>query len=407
MILKYVFKLVRYHCRYALRLPLILIFVSISRLLFAQLSISPSYDAIEKERGPGQFPDFTQSIQLEEKADTTANVSFADFDGDSHLDILLVKGRHWPIVDRILLGDGAGGIRKSYDLGPIADRSYTGIIADFNNDAFPDIAISNDSPDKKLIYLNDGKGHFAVGSEFGIPRWPTRNLSIADINKDNLPDLLLANRGNASSSNYFCLNEGNGKFKNSCIAFAQYPVTTITPVDLNKDGYVDLVAPHRDGGQSYIYLGSREISFSDTNRIPFGPPDAMIRQAALADFNQDDILDIVAIDEKKGGILFVGQANQTFQKAISLSGTKPVPYALAIADLNNDKKTDIIIGHKHAPSTVYFNKGNGADFERVSFGDSQGSVYGFAIGDFNEDGTADIAAARSDAPSILYVARTK
>lgn len=62
------------------------------------------------------FPDFDHNLLLEATSDTTANVSFGDFDGDGHLDILLVKGRHWPIVDRVLLGDGSGRIRKAYDL---------------------------------------------------------------------------------------------------------------------------------------------------------------------------------------------------------------------------------------------------------------------------------------------------
>jgi hypothetical protein len=29
----------------------------------------------------------------------------------------LVKGRHWPIIDRVLMGDGSGKIRKAYNLG--------------------------------------------------------------------------------------------------------------------------------------------------------------------------------------------------------------------------------------------------------------------------------------------------
>src|SRR3982750_2254932 len=69
--------------------------------------------------------DFNRSFILEEKSDTTANVSFGDFDGDGHLDILLVKGRHWPIIDRILLGDGLGRIRKAYNLGKVSDRKST------------------------------------------------------------------------------------------------------------------------------------------------------------------------------------------------------------------------------------------------------------------------------------------
>jgi len=306
------------------------------------------------------IPDFDHSLLLETTADTTANVSFGDFDGDGHLDILLVKGRHWPIVDRILLGDGSGGIRKAYDLGKIADRSYTGGLADFNGDGFLDIAVSNDAPDRKVVYFNDGKGNFTVGSEFGLPEWPTRNLSIADINNDGFPDLILANRGDSGkTSNYICLNNGKGQFNANCIAFAPYPATTITPADVNKDGFIDLVVPHRDGGQSYVYLGSSDMAYSDAHRIPFGPPNATIRVAAVADFNGDGLLDIVTIDEFKGVYLYFGQKDQSFSPGISLADSKVVPYALAIADLNKDGKVDIIVGHVEAPSTVFFNDGTG------------------------------------------------
>ncbi|HEY5745674.1 MAG TPA: VCBS repeat-containing protein [Chryseolinea sp.] len=354
------------------------------------------------------FPDFDRYLLLEVKADTTANVGCGDFDGDGHLDILLVKGRHWPIVDRVLLGDGSGGVRKAYDLGKVSDRSYTGGVTDFNGDGFPDIAVSNDDPDRKLIYFNDGKGNFKIESEFGRPEWSTRNLSIADINNDGSPDLILANRGApGKTSNYICLNSGKGQFDANCIAFAPYPATTIYPADINKDGFIDLVVPHRDGGQSYVYLGGSAMAFSDTHRIPFGPSHATIRMAAAADFNGDSVLDIVAIDENKGVDLYFGQKDQTFSEGISLADSKIVPYALAITDLNGDKKIDIIVGHVEAPSTVFFNEGTGRNFKSISFGDSKGTVYGFVFGDLNEDGMLDIAAARSDATNVLYFGNSK
>jgi hypothetical protein len=381
---------------------------TMTQKVLAQKDIYASNHKQEKKgKSINDFPDFDHNLLLETTSDTTANVSFGDFDGDGHLDILLVKGRHWPIVDRILLGDGLGRIRKAYNLGKISDRSYTGGLADFNGDGFLDIAVSNDAPDRKLIYFNDGKGNFRIGSEFGLPEWPTRNLSIADINADGLPDIILANRGDLPTSNYICLNRGKGQFNANCIPFAPYPATTISPADINKDGFIDLVVPHRDGGQSYVYPGSSDITFSDTRRIPFGPSDATIRVAAVADFNADNIPDIVAMDENKGVNLYFGQKDQTFSEGISLADSKIVPYALAIADLNNDKKVDIIVGHVEAPSTVFFNDGTGLNFKSISFGDSKGTVYGFAVGDFNEDGRLDIAAARSDAPNILYFGNIK
>jgi hypothetical protein len=352
------------------------------------------------------FPSFDHSLLLETEPDTTANISLGDFDGDGHLDILLVKGRHWPRVDRILLGDGSGNIRKAYNLGEIADRSYTGAVADFNGDGSPDIAVSNDAPDRKLVYFNDGKGNFKIGSEFGLPEWPARNISIADINRDGLPDIILANRGDSGkTSNYVCLNKGKGQFSTDCIPFAPYPATTIISADMNKDGFIDLVVPYRDRGQSYVYLGGSDASFPDNRRIPFGPPDATIRVAAVADFNGDGIPDIVTIDENKGVNIYFGRKDQTFSTGISLADSTIVPYALAIADLNKDGKMDIIVGHVGAPSTVFFNDGTGRNFTPISFGDANGTVYGFAVGDFNEDGIPDIGAARSGATSVLYFGR--
>jgi len=382
---------------------------TLTQKVLAQKNIYAAHHKQEKkEKHSNDFPDFDRYLLLEATADTTGSVSCSDFDGDGHLDILLVKGRHWPIVDRVLLGDGLGGIRKAYDLGKVSDRSYTGGVADLNGDGFPDIAVSNDDPDRKLIYFNDGKGNFKIGSEFGRPEWSTRNLSIADINGDGLPDLILANRGDlGKTSNYICLNGGKGQFNANCVAFAPYPATTICPADINKDGFIDLVVPHRDGGQSYVYLGSSAMAFSDMHRIPFGPSNATMRMAAAADFNGDSIFDIVVIDQNKGVDLYFGEKDQTFSEGISLVDSKIVPYALEIADLNNDKKMDIMVGHVEAPSTVFFNDGTGRNFKSISFGDSKGTVYGFGVGDFNEDGMPDVATARSDAQNVLYFSNVK
>jgi len=355
---------------------------------------------LESTQAPS-YPSYERFLALETTAETSANVSFGDVNGDGSLDVVLAKGRHWPLVDRVLLGDGRGGISKAYDLGTASDRSYSGRLADMDGDGSLDVVISNDTPDAKLVYLNDGKGSFRVGSTYGRAEWETRNAAVADVNGDGRPDIIVANRSD-KPANYICLNRGQGRFDADCEPFARYPATTITTADFNHDRLVDLVVPHRDGGQSYVYLAGRGGSFDDTRRVPFGPASATIRMAETADFNRDGLNDIAAIDERSGVTMYFGERTGGFSQGAAVGGRTPVPYALTVADLNADGAADVVVGYVNAPAAVYFNDGRGLVFTPVRFGDEKGTAYGFAIGDLNKDGRLDIGVARSEAPNMLY-----
>jgi hypothetical protein len=350
------------------------------------------------------FQRFDRVLLLETTSDTSANVSIGDLNGDGNLDILLVKGRHWPLISRVLLGDGRGHFPIAYNLSETAYRSYSSRLVDIDGDGDLDVVLSNDAPDPKVIYLNDGKGHFHLGSSYGRPEWETRNASVVDLNGHGRPDIIVANRTDKSPANYICLNKGKGRFDADCIAFSHESATTITPADFNHDGLIDLAVPNRDGGQSDVYLAGPNATFSSLKRVPFGPPDAAIRMAEVADLDGDGLLDIVAIDERRGVAIYFGQKDGTFSSGLALDNGKVTPYALAVSDLNRDGRIDIVVGNVEAPSTVYFNDGSGRHYTPVHFGDNKGTVYGFAIADLDRDGLPDIVVARSDAPNAVYFA---
>ena len=127
---------------------------------------------------------FERFVFLEDAAENTANASIGDLDGDRDPDIVLAKGRHWPLRDLVLLNDGKGGFEVRHPLGREADRSYTAALADLDGDKDLDIVVGNDRPDPKRVYLNDGHGRFASGGTFGLPEWATRNVTLADLNGD-------------------------------------------------------------------------------------------------------------------------------------------------------------------------------------------------------------------------------
>ena len=366
---------------------------------------------------PQTFPRFDRVLLLETTSETSANVGISDLNGDGNLDILLVKGRHWPLKSRVLLGDGRGNFPTASDLGNSPYRSYSGRLVDIDGDGDLDVVLSNDTPDPKVVYMNDGKGHFRPGSNYGRSNWETRNASVADLNGDGRPDIIVANRSDKNRGNYICLNRGKGRFDSNCVLFSRESATTITPADFNHDRLIDLAVPNRDGGQSYVYLGGANAAYSNLRRLPFGPADAAIRMAEAADFNGDGLLDIVAIDEKRGVAIYFGQKDLTFSVGTALDSGGATPYALAVRDLNGDGRIDIVVGNVEAQSTIYFNNFSG-DLRReggrgtldtglwtsLRFGDNKGVVYGFAIADLDRDGLLDIAVARSDAPNAIYFA---
>jgi hypothetical protein len=352
---------------------------------------------------PGRFPRFDRELLLESTSETSANVSIGDVNADGNLDVVLAKGRHWPLVDRVLLGDGRGQFPSAMDLGTVADRTYSGTLADLDADGDLDVVISNDRPDAKVVHLNDGKARFRRGTAYGRAEWATRNAAVADLNGDGLPDIIVANRAGAGRrANYVCLNRGKGQFDADCHLFSKESATTITPADFNGDGRIDLAVPHRDRGQSYVYLnqtGGGALSFTAR---PFGPADAAIRVSEAADLDRDGLIDIVAIDEKRGLFAYFGRRDGAFSDGVAIGERASTPYALDVADLNLDGAIDIVLGNVEARSIVFFNDGSGRRFTPVPFGDGKGTAYGFDIADLDKDGRPDIAVARSEAPNVVY-----
>lgn len=360
------------------------------------------------QRGPAPkamayAPNFNQTVFLEDVAETTANASIGDLDGDGDPDIVLAKGRHWPLHDLILLNDGHGRFDDRHLLDGPADRSYTAALADLDGDGDLDLVVGNDRPDPKRIYFNDGRGHFQPAGTFGNPKWSTRNISVADLNGDHRPDIIVANRGGPHnlSQNQICLNDGTGHFP-SCVVLSGESASTIAAGDFDGNGTIDLVVPHRDQGQSYIFLNDGTGHFK--SKLPIGPPNSATRAVAVGDLDGNGLPDLIMGDDGTGGVrIYLNHGRGKFSNPIAAGNEKDIVYSIATADLNGDGKIDVVLGNQNTPDVVLLNRGDGRSFDGTRFGDGTGATYGLAIGDVTGDGCPDIVAARSEARSALYV----
>ena len=117
-------------------------------------------------------------------------------------------------------------------------------------------------------------------------------------------------------------------------AFRRNRPTSIVPADFDKDGFIDLAVPSRDGGQSHIYFNDGKAGFART--APFGPPDAAARVGAAADFNGDGSLDLVVGDEKAASMVVYqndgkGRLTAGFRVAEKARTRTPLRPAISIA----------------------------------------------------------------------------
>ena len=357
---------------------------------------SPSWSA--------DLPTFARMQPLEAKGETSASVSLGDIDGDGDLDIVLARGRHWPLDNLILRNDGKGKFTTE-KLPAEADRTYSAALADLDGNGTLDLVVSNDRPDRKLIYLNDGRGKFRAAGTFGHPEWPTRYITVADVNGDGYPDIIVADRSSDPAKPvpcYVCLNDAKGRFPEE-IPLPTQSATIIVAADLDGDGKIDLFVPHRDGGRSLIFWNDGTGKFA-APPMPFGPEKSTVRAALAADMDGDGIIDLVVGDARIGLFIDRGKGGRTFEEPIPVGEKSGAIYSISVMDMNRDGKPDLVVGWQGARGSIFFNQShaNTLGFKEALWNDGKGSVYGLALGDLNGDGWPDIVAARSEAPSAIW-----
>ncbi|WP_058189783.1 beta strand repeat-containing protein [Terracidiphilus gabretensis] len=252
------------------------------------------------------------------------------------------------------------------------------VVADFNGDGIPDIAIALEN--SVVVYLGNGNGTFTQTRTSAIPSGVSgTQVAVGDFNGDGIPDLAFAGYGPA----WILLGKGDGTFTaKSSISSIVFPEVVVG--DFNNDGISDLATT------AAIFIGNGDGTFTQGPSTPAACTAATeTGNIVAADFNGDGNLDLACLAGNSVDIL-LGKGDGTFTAATPIAVGVDT-WSLAEADFNGDGIPDLaVLGTNGKGIVIYLGTGNGnftAEPNPLS-----SSLAGFAVGDFNGDGIPDLAA---------------
>ncbi len=279
----------------------------------------------------------------------------------------------------------------------IIEANGSGVcLLDFDNDGWLDIYLVNGStyeaeagkaaPPKAALFHNNHDGTFTnVAEKAGVTngRWGF-GCAIADYDNDGWPDIYVTNFG----KNRLYHNNRDGTFtdvaEKAGVALGNWS-TGATWGDYDGDGRLDLFVPgyvHYDlanppasgeGGAAYSFCQFRGENVSCGPRGLKGEPDHLFHNNGDGTFTD--------VSEKAG----VADNNGYY-------GLTSV-----FVDVNNNGKPDLLVGNDSTPNYLYLNKGDGT-FDDVSYASGfalnengrETATMGIAVGDYQNNGLVDL-----------------
>jgi hypothetical protein len=309
-------------------------------------------------------------------ADTPATGQFpdsnviADFNGDGIPDVAIANYSDGTLTILLGKGDGTFTPAPGAPISGLFDPNHL-VIGDFNHDGKLDIAMGTSYYNGAVtILLGNGDGSFtpAPGASITVGNSFQSVISLAtgDFNGDGVQDIAVGVSNNGSGMQYggvlvVLLGKGDGTFQQLPAAnLVQNPF--LTTGDFNRDGLTDLAIVDFYVNDIAIYLGVGNGTFQEAPKSPLTvglEADGVV----AADLNGDGILDLAVSDmvniASNGTVtILLGAGDGTFTPASTSPTVGVNPNNIAFGDFNGDGKTDLATSN-NADDTVSYLLGNG------------------------------------------------
>lgn len=308
--------------------------------------------------GGGTFTDVTRASGIDGTSWGTS-AAFLDYDGDGHLDLMVVNYLRWSRETEL----------DCYSRGGVPDYCSP---------------LNYKSPAIDTLYHNRGNGTFEdVSRSAGLDKAYGNGLGVvcADFDHDGRIDIYVAND---ATPNQLWMNKGGGRFADEAL-LRGCAVNSVgvpragmgaTAADIRGQGWLDLFVTHLAGEGNGWFVNTNGF-FHDAMTVhgPNAPSMPFTGfGVGFADFDQDGILDLyIANGRVKYGAsdldpnnpyaepntLLRGLGGGDFEQIQPQGGTVPSLLATsrgaAFGDLDNDGSIDVVVVNKDGPAHVLRN----------------------------------------------------